>query len=98
MITIEEEINNIINFLSYNVGYTISINGDLTLNPVYGTIDHWEVAWSQQEDHIVYDYQKVFASLDEAVQFFVEKRRYMCLGVDFVELYNSPEEKYDGVK
>lgn len=93
MITIDEEVKHVIAFLSTHIGYSISMGGDVNIIPVYGTIQHWEVTWKEQEDQIVYDYHKSFFTLDEAAQFFVEKRRYLCLGTDFVDLYNSDEEE-----
>jgi hypothetical protein len=94
MLTIEEETKNIIALLSYPAGYTLSLNGNLTLSPVYGTIEHWEVAWQEDDEHVVYEYQKIFFDLDEAALFFVEKRRYLCLGVDFNKMY-AEESKDD---
>lgn len=91
MISIDEEIKQVITLLSNSAGYSLSMGGDLTLCPVYGTRDHWEVYWEEQEDNIVLDYRKVFATLEEAAQYFVEKRRYLCLGVDFVKMYEAPD-------
>lgn len=91
MMTIEEEIEHIISFLSNPAGYTISMNGDLTLFPIYGAIEHWEVSWNDEEDNMACDCHKIFLTLKEAAQFFVEKRRYMCLGVDFIKMYNETD-------
>ena len=93
MISIEEEVEQIITLLSYSAGYTLSMYGELTLSPIYGAIEHWEVAWQEQEVGMICDYQKLFPTLSEAVQFFVEKRRYMCLGEDFVKIYNSTDKE-----
>lgn len=92
IIPIDDEVNQVVKFLSNSVGYTISMNGDLTITPVYKTLDRWEVFWKEQEGSITFDYQKVFFTLEEAAQFFVEKRRYLCLGVDFNSLYEEGEK------
>ena len=91
MITIEEEIKQIVTLLSYPAGYSLSLNGELTLSPIYGTIEHWEVFWEEIEDSTALDYRKIFFTLEEAVTFFVEKRRYLCLGVDFNQMYAAPD-------
>lgn len=95
--TIEKEIEHMIDFLSHGAGFSVSLNGDLTIAPIYGAIEHWEVAWQEQEDDMIFDYQKLFPTLEGAAQFFVEKRRYMCLGADFVQMYNAPDESEKNV-
>jgi hypothetical protein len=91
VITIEEEVKQIITLLSYPAGYSLSLNGEVTLTPIFGTIEHWEVFWKEVEDGVVLDYQKIFFTLDEAALYFVEKRRYLCLGVDFNQMYAAPD-------
>jgi len=92
MMTIDEEVKQVIAFLSNQVGYSISMSGDINIIPIYGIIQHWEVTWNEQEEGSILDFHKAFFTLDEAAQFFVEKRRYLCLGADFVQMYNEPED------
>lgn len=94
MLTIEEEVKRLIFLLESDAGYTISLNGDLTLSPVYGTRDRWEVYWEEQEGDTVFDYRKLFLTLEEAANYFVEKRRYLCLGVDFNQMYEAPDGEH----
>lgn len=92
MMTIEQEIEHLIQFLKHPARFSVDLAGMLRISPIYGTTQHWEVYWEQIDDGIVYDYSKQFFDLEEAAQFFTEKRRYMCLGPDFNQIYNSEEK------
>jgi hypothetical protein len=83
MMTIEEEIIHLVNFLSHSAGFSVDMNGQLGILPIYGTIEHWEIYWEGAEEGMNCQYQKIFFTLEEAATAFVEKRRYMCLGLDF---------------
>jgi len=91
MMTIDEEIAHLTSFLSHPAGFGISMD-TLHIRPIYGTIDHWQVDWQSQEDGMICDYYKIFPTLEEASTFFVEKRRYMCLGLDFNAIYAAEAE------
>lgn len=91
MQTIDEEINQLISFLSNPAGFGVNMD-KLNIRPIYGTIQHWQVDWEYEEDGMVCDFYKIFFTLQEAATFFVEKRRYMCLGLDFNQM------AIDGIK
>jgi len=82
MKTIEEEIVHVIAFLTYPAGFDVSMD-TLHIRPIYSTIDHWQVDWETKEEGMVCQYHRIFPTLEEAATFFVEKRHYMCLGLDF---------------
>jgi hypothetical protein len=82
MITIEEEVSNIIHLMSGQIEYTLSI-GNIILNSICGIEECWIVTWQQEDSGIQLQYQRDFNNLPEAALFFVEKRRYMCVGSDF---------------
>jgi hypothetical protein len=86
LMSIEEETNRLITFLSHPAGFDVSMAGQLCIRPIYETVHHWEVDWEENEDSVNYRFQKIFNSLDEAALFFVEKRRYLCLGLDFNQI------------
>jgi hypothetical protein len=88
MITIDEEIQNIIHFLSHQIDFTITI-GHLSIGSVCGEEDCWIVTWKEDDAGMHLECQKDFSCLFDAVQYFVEKRRYLCLGSDFRELMNE---------
>lgn len=94
MMTIEEEVKHLLTFLAHPVGFEVSVFAMLTIRPIdeNSPPDHWEVDWTGNEDGMDCEYHKAFYSLEEAVQFFVEKRRYMCLGVDFEKILMTTEE------
>lgn len=81
--TIEEEIKHLIDFLLHPAGFSVDMNGQLGILPIYGTIEHWEVYWEDVDDGMNCQFQKIFFTLEEAATAFVERRRYMCLGLDF---------------
>lgn len=90
MQTIEQEITHFILFLSHPAGFSVDMNNQLIIRPIYQTIHHWEVDWQIDEldesgQMITLRFQKIFGDLKEAVTFFVEKRHYLCLGLDFNE-------------
>lgn len=93
MMTIEQEIEHIIIFLSHPASFDIGMGGVLQLRPVDegSPATNWAVNWEERDGDTVLDYEKCFPSLQEAAQFFVEKRRYMCLGMDFEAIYMGAE-------
>ena len=86
---IEDEIQHIIDFLSHPASFDIGMGGTLTLRPIDegSPATNWEVEWEEYDGDIRMDFHKDFNSLEEAVRFFVEKRRYMCNGMDFETHY-----------
>jgi len=88
MMTIENEISSFTAFLSNPAGFGVSMD-TLHIRPIYGTIAHWQVDWQFEEEGMICDYYKIFHTLEEATTFFVEKRRYMCLGLDFNKIYEE---------
>lgn len=93
MMTIEEEIASLISFLSHPAGFDVDMGGVLCIRPIdeNSPPEHWEVDWTGYEDGMECEYHKAFYSLAEAAQFFVEKRRYLCYGLDFEKIENSTE-------
>lgn len=85
MMTIEEEVERLIAFLSHPCGFEVGVYALLEIRPIDedSPPQHWEVDWTSTEDGVSYEYHKQFTNLQEAAQFFVEKRHYMCLGADF---------------
>jgi len=90
MISIDEEIQRIIHFLSQGIDYTLTI-GILSITPICSDEACWVVSWQEQIDDTILECQKDFISLFDAAQYFVEKRRYMCIGSDFDTLENDNE-------
>lgn len=102
MITIEEEVKRLIDFLSHPAGFNVGLGGVLMIRPIDegSPPTNWAVDWEEEDDHVVYEYEKCFSSLQEAAQFFVEKRRYWCEGLDFrkimlADLVGYPIEEID---
>ena len=94
MMTIEEEIQHVINFLSHPAGFDVDLGGMLCIRPIdeYSPPEHWEVDWIENAEVEVspafpYEFHKEFSTLEEAATFFVEKRHYMCSGLDFEKIY-----------
>jgi hypothetical protein len=85
MMTIEEEIEHFMTFLSHPGGFDVGMGGVLQIRPVDegSPPTNWAVDWEEEDENVVYEYEKCFPSLQEAVQFFVEKRHFMCNGLDF---------------
>jgi len=90
MISIEEEVQRIVHFLSQGIDYTLII-GTLNITPICSDEACWVVTWQEQFDNTILECQKDFISLFDAAQCFVEKRRYMCIGSDFDTLENDNE-------
>jgi hypothetical protein len=86
MMTIEEEIKHLITFLQHPAGFDVDMAGQLCIRPIYEVREFWEVSWAEPEETVACEYHKEFVSLEEAAIFFVEKRHYLCLGLDFNEL------------
>lgn len=93
MMTIDEEIKHLKSFLSHPAGFIVDVAGELCIFPIYEMREYWEVSWKVTEDEISIEMNRQFVTLEEAVTFFVEKRRYMCLGSDFNAL---AEDDSDG--
>lgn len=90
MISIDEEIQRVILFLSQGIDYTLVI-GSLSITPICSDEACWVVNWQEKFDDTILECQRDFISLFEAAQCFVEKRRYMCIGSDFDSLENDNE-------
>ncbi len=88
MMTIEEEIQHLMIFLSHPAGFDVDMGGILCIRPVDegSPPTNWAVDWEEHIEGVRYDYEKYFSSLAEAVKFFVEKRHYMCNGLDFDQI------------
>ena len=85
MMTIDEEVERLVAFLSHSCGFEVSVYAQLTIRPIDEGCPPtlWEVDWTGYEDNMQAEYHKQFPCLQEAAQYFVEKRRYLCLGADF---------------
>lgn len=97
LMSIEDEIKHLKTFLSHPAGFIVDIGGDLCIFPIYEMREYWEVTWKMIEDDTAVDMHRQFVTLDEAVQFFVEKRRYLCLGSDFNAIYAKQEKEEQNV-
>ncbi len=88
MMTIEEEIEHFKEFLSHPCGLEVSIFAALQIRPIDegSPPTEWEVSWIEIQDGIETTSYKEFNSLHNAVECFVEKRRYLCLGADFEKI------------
>lgn len=98
MMTIEEEVQSLVVFLSHPAGFDVDLGGMICIRPIDESSppDLWEVDWT--EDHSAevpaacpYQCAREFSSLQEAAQFFVEKRRYLCYGLDFEQILMGGE-------
>lgn len=87
--TIDEEVEMLITFLSHPAGFDVGMGGTLQIRPVDegSPPTNWAVDWEDEDDNVVYEYERCFPSLREAAQFFVERRRYMCNGLDFQAIF-----------
>lgn len=88
MMTIDEEVQRLEDFLSHSCGFEVSCYAILQIRPIDEGCppSDWEVSWKEMHDGIEYDSFKEFCNLHDACQYFVEKRRYLCLGADFEEI------------
>lgn len=97
MMTIEEEIEHVFTFLQHPGGFDVDMAGCLCIRPVDECCppEHWEVDWTISENGTSLEFHKGFNNLRDAVIFFVEKRHYMCNGLDFELLawQNAEEDK-----
>jgi hypothetical protein len=93
MMTIDEEVKLLINFLSHPAGFDVGMGGTLQIRPIdeNSPPEHWEVDWEEEDDNLVYEYAKEFSTLKAAVQFFVEKRHFMCSGLDFEVMLSASD-------
>lgn len=85
--SIDEEVKMLVTFLSHEAGFDVDMHGMLVIRPIQECISpqNWEVDWEEYIDDYKVESYKTFTSLQEAAQFFVEKRRYLCYGLDFEE-------------
>lgn len=83
--TIEDEVAVFIYFLSHPAGFDVGCSGMLGIRPTDENSPPrtWEVEWEHELDGYTVKSYRNFESLENAAQFFVEKRRYMVLGLDF---------------
>lgn len=93
MMTIEEEVQHIVAFLSHPAGFNVDWGGVLTIRPISedSPPTDWAVNWSETIDDIAYECEKCFPTLQEAAQCFVEKRRYLVYGLDFEQILMGGE-------
>ena len=86
--SIEDESAYLTKFLSESTGFGLNYSDQLSISPVGETAPYtwWIVGWENQLDGFGCYSTKSFNNLEEAAQFFVEKRRYLCLGGDFRQL------------
>jgi hypothetical protein len=93
MMTIDEEIQALITFLSHPAGFNVDWGGLICIRPISedSPPTDWAVNWRETADGIVYDCEKGFSSLKEAAECFVEKRRYLLYGLDFEQILVSGE-------
>lgn len=85
MMTIDEEVQRLEDFLSHSCGFEVSCYAVLDIRPIDEGCppSDWEVSWKETKDGMEIDSYKEFNNLHDACQYFVEKRRYLCLGADF---------------
>ncbi len=95
IMTIEDEIELLIPVLLHPAGFDIDLGGTLCIRPIYEQCspEYWEVDWEQDEDGMRCQYHKTFSNLREATTFFVEKRRYMCSGLDFESILMKDDKE-----
>ena len=88
MMTIDEEVQHMEDFLSHSCGFEVSLYAILQIRPIDEGCPprDWEVSWIETVDGLEITSYKEFSSLHDAVQCFVEKRHYLCLGADFEQL------------
>jgi|SRR5271168_4875561 hypothetical protein len=88
MMTIEEEIDYLVIFLSHPAGFNVDWGGLLTIRPISedSPPSLWAVDWQETIDDTVFYNERSFPSLQEAVTCFVEKRHYLLFGLDFEQL------------
>ncbi len=81
-------------FLSHPAGFDAGMGGTLQIRPIDegSPPTHWAVDWEERDGDTVFEFEREFATLQEAAQFFVEKRRYMCNGLDFEAIYLGADE------
>jgi len=83
IMSIEEEINLVYNLLVHPAGFDIDIAGLLWVRRY--EYPQWAVEWENcSNDNFDKKISvKEFADAKDAAKFFVEKRRQLCLGLDF---------------
>jgi hypothetical protein len=88
MMTIEEEIQSLVIFLSHPAGFNVDWGGLLTIRPISedSPPSLWAVDWEETIDDTIFTNEKSFSSLQEAATFFVEKRHYLLFGLDFEKI------------
>jgi hypothetical protein len=85
MMTIDEEIKHLVDFLAHPAGFDVGMAGTLSIRPIDegSPPSNWAVDWQDMADGTIFVCEKEFSSLQAAAEFFVEKRRYLCHGLDF---------------
>jgi hypothetical protein len=93
MMTIEEEIEHLFTFISHPAGFNVDMCGLLCIRPINEASPptFWEVDWEDEENGTVMKFHKEFVDLRAACVFYVERRRLMCLGLDFEALAYSEQ-------
>jgi hypothetical protein len=95
MMTIEEEIEHFMAFLSHPAGFDVDMFGLLCIRPIDECCppQSWEVDWEDLVDGVHVSLHRSFNDLREAVTFYVERRHLMCLGIDFEALLMKEDEE-----
>lgn len=85
MMTIEEEIEHFVTFLSHPAGFNVDWAAHIGIRGIDECCppQSWEVSWTEMIDGVSIDSYKEFHSLREAVTCFVEKRHLLLYGLDF---------------
>ena len=96
IMTIDEEVKRLVDFLSHPAGFNVNWGGLLCIRPIDECCPpvRWEVDWEETIDNQTVDSYKAFDSLQEAAQYFVEKRRYLLYGLD-IEVELMKEEPHE---
>lgn len=83
--TIEEEIEKLIDFLKHPAGFDVDIGGVLCIRPIdeCSPPHRWEVDWEERLSGIRTEFHREFDDLQSAAQFFVERRYLIHEGLDF---------------
>ena len=80
----DQEIQMLVALLSHPAGFDIDMGGTLCIRPIdeCSPPESWEVDWETRTSFPGMEY-KEFSNLQEAVQFFVDKRHELEMGLDF---------------
>lgn len=91
MMTIDNEIQVLIQFLDHQRDYEVTLD-HLSIESLCGEDDCWVVTWKEYDGGMEMICQKDFSCLFDAATYFVEKRRYFCIGADFRALEKEKDE------